>query len=73
MTPQSTPEAADRMPAFNLIDEPWVPVRFHDGSTEELGLLALFEHAQGIEGLAENSPPALMWILVLAPEISKCR
>ncbi len=60
MTPQSTPEAADRMPAFNLIDEPWVPVRFHDGSTEELGLLALFEHAQGIEGLAENSPPNLV-------------
>ncbi|MDH4389964.1 MAG: type I-E CRISPR-associated protein Cse1/CasA [Aquabacterium sp.] len=48
------------MPTFNLIDEPWVPVRFHDGSTEELGLLALFVRAQEIEGLAENSPPNLV-------------
>ena len=60
MTLQSTPEAAAHMPAFNLIDEPWVPVRFHDGSTEELGLLELFVRAQEIEGLAENSPPNLV-------------
>ena len=60
MTPQSTPRVAAHMPAFNLIDEPWMPARFHDGSTQELGLLALFARAQEIEGLAENAPPNLV-------------
>lgn len=60
MTQESTSEAAALMPAFNLIDEPWVPVRLHDGTTEELGLLALFARAQEIDGLAENSPPNLV-------------
>lgn len=44
-------------PAFNLLDEPWIPVRFADGTTRELGLLELFERSRVIEALAEPSPP----------------
>ena len=47
-------------PAFNLLDSAWIPVRYLDGRNAELGLLALFEQAAQIEGLAETSPPNLV-------------
>lgn len=46
--------------AFNLLDEPWLAVRMHDGQVRELGLLALFEQAGEISALAETSPPSLI-------------
>ena len=52
--------AAPPLPAFNLLDSLWLPVRFLDGRHAELGLLALFEQAAQIEGLAETSPPNLV-------------
>lgn len=48
--------------AFNLLDEPWLPVRFNDGQVREIGLLELFERASDITGLAETSPPNLVAI-----------
>lgn len=48
--------------AFNLLDEPWVPVRFLDGQVREVGLLELFARAQDISGVAETSPPNLVAI-----------
>lgn len=45
---------------FNLLDEPWLPVRMVSGEVRELGLLALFEQAQQIVALAETAPPSLM-------------
>lgn len=50
----------DPAPAFNLLDEPWIPVRRIDGSLDEVGLLELFRQADQIEGLAETSPPAFV-------------
>lgn len=47
-------------PAFNLLDQPWIPVRLRGGQVTELGLLALFERAGDIEALAETSPPNLV-------------
>lgn len=48
------------MPAFNLLDEPWIPVRSLAGEVSEIGLLELFERASQLEGLAETSPPNLV-------------
>ncbi|MFM5382239.1 MULTISPECIES: type I-E CRISPR-associated protein Cse1/CasA [Aeromonas] len=45
---------------FNLLDEPWLPVRMLSGEVRELGLLALFEQAPHIVALAETAPPSLM-------------
>lgn len=45
---------------FNLLDEPWLPVRMLSGEVSELGLLALFEQAPQIVALAETAPPSLM-------------
>ncbi|WP_447737142.1 type I-E CRISPR-associated protein Cse1/CasA [Aeromonas veronii] len=45
---------------FNLLDEPWLPVRMLSGEVRELGLLALFEQAPQIVALAETAPPSLM-------------
>lgn len=47
-------------PAFNLLVEPWIPVRRADGRLDELGLLDVFRQAGEIEGLAETSPPAFV-------------
>jgi len=46
--------------AFNVLDEPWIPVRTHDGSVREVGLKEAFRHASGYSGLAETSPPNLI-------------
>lgn len=45
---------------FNLLDEPWLPVRMQNGEQKELGLLALFAQAERIVALADTAPPALM-------------
>lgn len=68
MTLPETAEAVPQPPAFNLVDSAWVPVRFLDGRTEDIGLLAVFEQAAKLEGLAETSPPnlAAIYRLLLA-------
>ncbi|MFC0669315.1 type I-E CRISPR-associated protein Cse1/CasA [Azotobacter chroococcum] len=45
---------------FNLLDQPWLPVRLHDGRVCDLGLLELFERAGEIGALAETAPPGLI-------------
>ncbi len=45
---------------FNLLDEQWLPVRYADGKTREVGLIDLFKHASEIESLAEASPVSLV-------------
>ena len=45
---------------FNLLDEPWIPVRLTSGAVEDVGLLALFERLGEISALAETSPPNLV-------------
>lgn len=47
-------------PRFNLLDEPWLPVRFADGRVRDVGLLELFERAGEISALAETAPPSLV-------------
>jgi CRISPR system Cascade subunit CasA len=46
--------------AFNLLDEQWIPVRYLDGRTDQLGLLQLFADARRIRALAETEPPSLI-------------
>ena len=46
--------------AFNLLDEPWLPVRYADGRIAEVGLLQLFADVGQIVALAETSPPGLI-------------
>ncbi len=45
---------------FNLLDEPWLPVRMINGEVKILGLLALFEQSSQIVSLTETAPPSLM-------------
>jgi CRISPR system Cascade subunit CasA len=45
---------------FNLLDEPWLPVRFADGRMEDLGLLETFRRSAEIVALAETAPPSLV-------------
>jgi CRISPR system Cascade subunit CasA len=46
--------------AFNLLDEPWLPVRLANGSVTELGLLDVFNRSSEIVALAETAPPSLI-------------
>lgn len=46
--------------AFNLLDEPWLPVKMLDGSEKKLGLLSVFKQIKKISGLAESSPSSLI-------------
>lgn len=48
------------MKAFNLLDEPWLPVRMHDGQVRDVGLLEAFARASEISALAETAPPSLI-------------
>ena len=43
-------------PEFNLLDEPWIPVRLLDGTIAEVGLLDLLRRATDIADLACELP-----------------
>lgn len=45
---------------FNLLDEPWLPVRLADGSVQHLGLLDAMRRSSEITALAETAPPSLV-------------
>lgn len=47
-------------PAFNLLDEPWIPVRFPDGEVRDVSLTQAVLEADRITALAETSPPNLI-------------
>lgn len=47
-------------PAYNLLDEPWIPVRTHTGEVFEVGLTDALLKAQNFAALAETSPPNLI-------------
>ncbi len=46
--------------SFNLLDEPWIPVRYEDGRVADVGLLQIFADAGQIRDLAETDPPGLV-------------
>ncbi|KAF0805180.1 CRISPR-associated Cse1 family protein [Alcanivorax sp. S71-1-4] len=46
--------------SYNLLDEPWLPVRLADGHIVELGLLETFARSADIVALAETAPPSLV-------------
>jgi CRISPR system Cascade subunit CasA len=41
---------------FNLIDEPWIPVRFPDGRREELGIRDTVQQSRDIAAIEDPSP-----------------
>lgn len=41
---------------FNLVDEPWIPVRFPDGTRDELGIQDALLRAKDIAGIEDPSP-----------------
>ena len=47
-------------PAFNLLDEPWIPVRTLAGEVCEVSLTQVLLEADQIAALAETSPPNLI-------------
>lgn len=60
-------EAVEERFEFNLVDEPWVPVRLLDGSTCELGLGDTLVRAHELAGLDIEFPtqePALLRLLL---------
>ena len=46
--------------SFNLLDEPWLPVRLADGRIRDMSLLELFRRSDEIIALAETAPPSLV-------------
>jgi len=48
------------LPSFNLLDEPWLPVRLKSGETVNLGLLDVFQRGSEAALLAETAPPSLV-------------
>lgn len=44
------------MSRFNLIDEKWIPVRFLDGSRDELGIRETLTRSREIESIEDGSP-----------------
>tara|TARA_R110002072_G_scaffold269868_2_gene429302 strand:- start:37491 stop:39026 length:1536 start_codon:yes stop_codon:yes gene_type:complete len=44
------------MSRFNLIDEKWIPVRFPDGSRDELGIRDTLLRSREIESIEDQSP-----------------
>jgi CRISPR system Cascade subunit CasA len=59
MTDATTPHA-EAAPAFNLLDEPWLPVRWLNGGSTEVGLREVFARSHEIAGLAEPSPASFV-------------
>lgn len=55
-------------PTFNLLDEPWIPVVQHDGSSVELSLCDVLLHAHELRSLHGESPlvVAALYRLLLA-------
>lgn len=49
-----------KVPAYNLLDEQWIPVRLASGDTVRLGLQGVFERSREIVALADTSPPTLV-------------
>jgi CRISPR system Cascade subunit CasA len=47
-------------PAFNLLDEPWIPVRLPGGAVRDVSLTQALLEADQIAALAETSPPNLI-------------
>lgn len=45
---------------YNLLDEPWLPVRLADGTVHSLGLLDAIRRSQDITALAETAPTSLV-------------
>ena len=44
------------MSRFNLIDEEWIPVRFLDGTCQELGIQDILLRSREIEAIEDPSP-----------------
>lgn len=53
-------------PEYNLVDEPWIPVRWQSGKQEQLGLAELFRNAEDISDLvcAPHERISLMRLLI---------
>lgn len=47
-------------PQFNLIQDPWLPVKRKNGEVTVLGLKDVFLQASDIVGVAETAPPSLV-------------
>ena len=47
-------------PTFNLLDEPWIPVRTHAGGVIEVSLSDALLNARDYAALAETAPPNLI-------------
>ncbi|NCC92556.1 MAG: type I-E CRISPR-associated protein Cse1/CasA [Opitutae bacterium] len=47
-------------PAFNLLNEPWIPARRQDGAVLDISLAEALIHAGDYTALAETSPPNLI-------------
>ena len=41
---------------FNLIDEPWIPVLYHDGTWKRIGIRKALEDAGKIRQIAASNP-----------------
>lgn len=50
------PEDSGRLPHFNLVKEPWIPVLMRDGTTRTLSLDEVFAEAPGIARVVGESP-----------------
>lgn len=47
-------------PGFNVLYEPWLPVRMADGQVKDVGLLELFDQIENVSALADTAPPSLV-------------
>lgn len=45
---------------FSLLDRPWIPVRFADGTRREIGLLEVFREAHRIVDVVDDVPTSTM-------------
>ena len=60
-------------PRFNLINEPWIPLRKADGSIVEAGLKEALCSAHQYVALAESSPPNMVALhRLLLALLSRC-